>query len=437
MLDLLPIGTRDENWYQDRPEMFAIPAETRRKHVAIFGATGSGKSTLLRNMIAWDLSAGTGLTVVDPHGQLVEEILDNHIPRARKNDVIYFDPKSSTHSLGLNVLACPNKEQRGLVVSHVVSIFHKLWADSWGPRLEAILRNALWVLIEQPEPLSLLALPKLLTDEGYRADLLRHVENPTVLDFFVNTFGRWTSSFREEAVSPVLNKVGAFITDPRMRAIIGQARSSFNFRWMMDHRKILLCDLSKGSLGDDNSKLLGSLIVLEEKLAALSRQDIPESERVPHVLYVEEAQSFIGDFESILAEARKYALVLTLVTQGVEALPREATFAIFTNCATVLTYRVSGTDATRLVNEFGLVIPTSSLQDLPDYTLYVRTLLRRSGSASPSGPHRINAYPPFERHPNQANRESVVRVSQARYAKPRTEIDEKLKRDFFNELSAA
>src|SRR6266852_8005211 len=208
----------------------------------------------------------------------------NHVPRHRKNDVTFFDPKNHAHALVLNVL---DSEQRGLVVSHVVSIFHKLWADSWGPRLEDILRNSLWALIEQPAPTSLLALPKLLTDDGYRADLLRHVENPLVLDFFCNTFARWTSSFREEAISPVLNKARAFLTDPLMRAVIGQTRSSFNFRWMMDHRKILLCDLAKGSIGDDNSKLLGSLIVLKEKLAALSRQDIAEPERVPHVLYVE------------------------------------------------------------------------------------------------------------------------------------------------------
>lgn len=437
MLDLLPIGTRDDSWHRDKPEIFMIPAETRRKHTAIFGSTGSGKSTLLRNMIAWDLSAGTGLTVVDPHGQLVEELLNQHIPRFRKNDVVFFDPKSRSHALGLNVLACPRREERGLVVSQVVNIFQKLWAGSWGPRLEDILRNSLWVLIEQPEPLSLLALPRLLADDAYRADLLRHVENPVVVDFFTNTLSRWPSSLREEAINPVLNKTRAFITDPRMRAIIGQSRSSFSFRWMMDHRKILLCDLAKGTIGDDNSRLLGSLIILQEKLAALSRQDISEAQRIPHVLYVEESQSFIGDFESILAEARKYALVLTVVTQGIEALPREATFSIFTNCATVISYRVSATDATRLANEFGLVIPPSVIQDLPDYTLYVKTLTSSGGPSSPSGPHRVKAYPPFEGHPSQAHRESVIRVSQARYAKLRTIIDETLTREYFSTREAA
>lgn len=436
MLESAPIGTHADNYFAE-PE-FVIPADARRKHMALFGGTGTGKSTLLTNMAACDLSAGTGITVVDPHGGLCEDLLTNHIPRNRKNDVIYFDPKDRTHALALNILDCSRPGERGLVVSHVVSIFHKLWEDSWGPRLEDILRNALWALIEQPAPMSLIALPKLLTDDGYRSEILRHVENPAVLDFFANTFDRWTASFREEAVSPVLNKCRAFTTDPLMRAVIGQARSTFNFRWMMDHRKILLCDLAKGSIGDDNSRLLGSLIVLKEKLAALSRQDIMESERVPHALYCEEAHNFIGDFESILAEARKYGLILTLATQGIEALPREAAFAIFSNCATVISFRVSGTDAERIRAEFGLMIPASSLQELPDYTMYVRTLTRGSGTgASPSGPHYVSGYPPFERHHRHAHRESVIRVSQARYAKRRSLVDEELKRKFFSKKKAS
>src|SRR5580692_11023217 len=186
MLDSAPIGTHADNFFGE-PD-FSVPAEARRKHMALFGGTGTGKSTLLLNMAASDLAAGAGITVVDPHGGLCEDLLTNHIPRHRKNDVILFDPKSRTHALALNVLDCPRHEERGLVVSHVVSIFNTLWTDSWGPRLEDILRNSLWALIEQPAPTSLLALPKLLTDEAYRAEILRHVENPAVLDFFANTF---------------------------------------------------------------------------------------------------------------------------------------------------------------------------------------------------------------------------------------------------------
>jgi hypothetical protein len=430
MLYPAPIGIHADNFFGE-PE-FSVPADARRKHLAAFGGTGTGKSTLLTNLAASDLAAGTGITVVDPHGGIYEGILANHIPRSRKNDVILFNAGDRNHVVGLNVLDCPRVEERGLVVSHVVSIFNKLWASSWGARLEHILRNSLWVLIEQPEPTSLLALPKLLTNAGYRAELLSNVENNKAIDFFCNQFDRWPAPFREEAIAAVLNKCDAFLTDPLMRAVIGQPRSSFNFRWMMDHQKIFLCNVAKGVIGDDNSRLLGSLIVMKEKLAAISREDTPEADRVPHVLYCDEAANFIGDFESILAETRKYAFPLTLAVQNTDALTPEAVAAIFTNCATIATFRVSATDAVRLSEEFAGTLPASILQELPDYTMYVRTLTRSAGAAaSPSGPHRVTGYPPFDPHPHRAWRDQVMRASETRYAKPRGVVEEELKRKFF------
>ena len=430
MIEPVPLGTRDsDNMFAGQSETVAILPDVRWKHMAVFGATGSGKSTLLRNMIAWDIASGAGVTVVDPHGGLIDDILDNHIPKCRVNDVIYFNPKDQQHTLAMNILECQRPEQRGLVVSNVVSIFHRLWEASWGPRMEDILRNSLYALIEQPVPLSLLALPKLLTDAAYRTALLRGVTNPSVLDFFRNTYDQWNNAFREEAISPVLNKCRAFLTDPLLRAVIAQTRSSFDFRWMMDHRKILLCDLSKGSIGEDNTRLLGSLIVIKEKLAALSRHDTPEPDRVPHVLYTEEAQNFVGDFESILQEARKYRLMLVLATQGIEQLSEDAAFAVFTNCATLVSFRVSGTDAKRLKDEFAMVVPASNLQDLPDWKMYVRTLSRETnGAASPSGPHVVSAHPPFARGRRNAPRQQIVEASRQRYTRHRSEVDAKLAR---------
>lgn len=431
MIPPAPIGTHADNFFSE-PE-FSVPADARRKHFAAFGGTGTGKSTLLTNCAASDLAAGTGITVIDPHGGIYEQILANHIPRSRKNDVILFNPGDREHVIGLNVLDCPRVEERSLVVAHVVSIFKKLWADSWGPRLEHILRNSLWVLIEQPEPTSLLALPKLLTNAGYRAELIRYARNDKVLDFFRNQFDRWSGPLREEAIAAVLNKADAFLTDPLMRAVIGQPRSSFNFRWMMDHKKILLCNVARGVIGEENSKLLGSLIVMKEKLACMSREDTPEAERVPHMLYCDEAANFIGDFESILAETRKYAYALTLAVQNTDALPASAVAAIFTNCATVASFRVSGTDAERISQEFASTLPASSLQELPDYALYVRTLSRSGdrAAASPSGPHSVTAYPPFNPHPSRAWRDRVIEVSRARFAKPRAAVEEELKHRFF------
>jgi hypothetical protein len=436
MIDPLPIGTKEDGVF-DLGEMFTILPDARRKHMAIFGATGAGKSTLLRNMIAWDISAGAGVTVVDPHGGLIDDILNHHVPRHRLNDVIYFNPKDQACALGMNMLESLRPEQRGLVVSNTVSIFHRLWEGSWGPRMEDILRNSLYALIEQPTPHSLLALPKLLTDAAFREAAITRVENPAVLDFFRSTFDKWSPSFREEAISPVLNKCRAFLTDPLMRAIIGQTRSSFDFRWMMDRRKILLCDFSKGSIGADNAQLLGSLVVIKEKLAALSRHDVPEEARVPHVLYTEEAQNFVGDFPSILQEARKYHLILVLATQGIEQLSPEAASAVFSNCATLISFRVSGTDAHRLTGEFATLLPAASLQDLDDYKVFVRTLVRGpSGASSPSGPHRLATYPPFGAPRRKAPRDFITRVSQARYTKQRVEIDSKFKRFLLRHESA-
>jgi hypothetical protein len=425
MLDPLPIGTQDDTY--ERGGVFTILPEHRRKHMAIFGATGAGKSTLLRNMIAWDIASGLGVTVVDPHGDLIDDLLDNHIPRRRTNDVIYFNPKDPERVLAMNVLEAARPEQKALVVSNVVSIFHKLWEASWGPRLEDILRNGLFALIEQPVPVSLIALPKLLTNSSYRKNILANVTNPIVLDFFHNSYDKWKDAFREEAVSPVLNKLRAFLTNPLLRGVIGQTRSSFDFRWMMDNNKIFLCDLSKGSIGEDNARLLGSLIVTKEKLAALSRQDVPEAERRVHVLYTEEAQNFVGDFPSILSEARKYKLILVLVTQGIEQLSKDSAFAVFTNCATLVSFRVSGSDAERLKYEFATVLPATGLQDMQDYKVYVRTLATdEHGVTRPAGPHLVNTFIPFAKTKDDNERARVIRTSLQRYTRPRVDVEEKL-----------
>jgi hypothetical protein len=423
-LDPVLIGRSEDAYHPDRP-VYIVPA-ARRRHLALFGGTGSGKSTLLRNMIAEDIAAGHGVTVVDPHGQLVEDILENHIPRHRTNDVIYFNPKDRERAFALNMLDCRRPDQRGLVVSNVIGIFKKLWSDSWGPRMEDILRNALYALIEQPSPVSILALPKFLTNQTYRAQVLSHTQNPAVLDFFHNTFDKWQNSFREEAISPVLNKIRAFTTDPLLRAIIGQTRSSFDFREAMDERKIILCDLSKGAIGADNAMLLGSLIVMQEKLAALSRSDIQEAQRVPHLLFAEEAQNFIGDFESILAETRKYNLLLAIATQGIESLSRETAAAIFTNAANLITFRVSNTDAERFKDEFAMAYPGAVIQDLPDYRAWVRTLVCDDQGCRPAESEQVATFPPLAWEPGIEWRSRIERTSNERYTKSRGGVEAKI-----------
>ena len=410
-----------------------IDGSTRGKHCAIFGKSGVGKTTLMRNMIAADLDAGCGLTVIDPHGALCEDILDI-IPRHRTNDVIYFNPADSESAIGLNVLDCVGERQHSLVVSSVISIMRNLWPENWGPRSEYILMHVLYALLEQREPVSLAAVPKVLTDAVYRRRIVSNIVNPAIRSFFLQ-YEVQDKRLREESITPLLNKVAPFVTNPLLRSVIGQTTSSFDIRWAMDSGKILLCNLSKGALGEDVSSLLGSLIVSKLYLAALSRQDTPEALRLQHFLYADEIQNFTHgvDFPSILAEARKYRLALTIGTQTLTQLPDGSLEAVFGNCATLVSFRVSGEDAQALVREFAAsgegprmaeqmydaIVPAAELQNLPDYTLYVRTL----SHGRPVDPFLVRSYPPFAKGGHETTAECVIRTSRRRYGRERRQVE--------------
>ena len=419
------IGTTDIH-----KELFQITPKHKQRHVSIFGKSGVGKTTLLRNMITWDIYHRLGVTVIDPHGGLIEEILQI-IPRNRINDVIYFDPQDSNRAIGINIFESINEEQKPLIVSSVISIMKNIWADNWGPRTEYILSNASFALLSQPKPQTLIAIPKLLTDPDFRERIVNNIKDPVVKDFFDIYDNRWNSRYREEAIAPLLNKVNKFTTNPLLRDVIGQSKSSFDFRWVMDSRKIVLCNLSKGALGEDVSSLLGSLIVTKLAHAALSRGDIPESARVPHILYADEVQNFIHgvDFPTILAEARKYALSLIIATQTLSQLPPKSLSAVLGNCGTFASFRVSAEDAETLKDEFATSRPSCLLQDLPDYKLYVRTLSENSeGVLRPVEPELITAFPPFtpEDGVRTSDPEHITSVSLERYARPRTDVENHL-----------
>lgn len=416
-MESIPIGTTDVTG-----SVFKILAEDRRKHMAIFGKSGVGKTTLLRNMIAWDIHSGVGLTVIDPHGGLIQEILEM-IPRSRTNDVIYLNPSEADSVLGINVLENIRADQKPLLVSGLISILKNIWPANWGPRTEYILEHAAFALLEQPQPVSLAALPRLLTDDRFRKQILQHVTDPAIQNFF-KLYETQNKTLREESIAPLLNKVSKFITNPLLRAVIGQTTSSFDFRWLMDTGKILLCDLSKGALGEDVSSLLGSLIVTKLSLAALSRQDVAEQQRRPHVLFVDEAHCFLHgvDFPTILAEGRKYRLVVTIATQTMNQLSENSLAAVFGNCATIISYRVSGEDAEILKREFATLLRASEFQDLPDFKLYVRTL----SAGMPSGPHLIKAFPPITGTGKENTHERVVRTSLQRFSRRRTKVENKI-----------
>jgi hypothetical protein len=416
----------------------SIQGPDRRKHMAIFGKSGVGKTTLMRNMIVADLHAGNGITVIDPHGSLIEDLLAS-IPRSRTNDVIYLNPADPVRVIGLNVLQSVGRNQHSLVVSSLISILRNLYPNNWGPRTEYILEHAVYALLEQPQPATLAALPKLLVDHTYRKRVLAHVSDPAVQAFF-RFYELQNDRLREESIAPLLNKVSKFITNPLLRTVIGQTTSSFDFRWAMDTGKILLCNLSKGALGEDVSSLLGSLIVTKLSLASLSRQDSPEADRRLHFLFADEVQNFTHgvDFPTILSEARKYALSLTIGTQTLSQLPGTTIEAVFGNCATIVSFRVSGEDAKAFVREFAasgegprtaeqaydIIIPASELQNLPDYKLYVRTLL----AGRPLEPFLVHSFPPLEKTGTETNSETIIRTSQQRYGRDRPLVEERLKR---------
>lgn len=417
----LPIGQHETGG-----RVFSILAEDRRKHMAILGKTGVGKTTLLYNMIRLDIQGGLGVTVIDPHGSLIRDLL-NSIPPYRTNDVVYLNPLESSRVPGINILEPTASQQKPLVLSSLISTLRNIWPDSWGPRTEYILSNAAFALLEQAQPVSLLALPKLLTDRKYRQQILRSVTDPVVQSFFHTYDHQWPDRFREEAIAPLLNKVYKFST-PLLRPVIGQTKSAFDFRWLIDQGKILLCDLSKGLLGEDISSLLGSLIVTKLFLAALSRQDLPEDQRRPHILYCDEIQTFTHgvSLPAILSEARKYKLVVTAATQSLTSLSKESVNAILANCATLVSFRLGAVDAQMVAKEFGMtlpgmILPASQLQDLPDYKIYISTLM----AGQPSGPHLLQTFPPASaQHPTRRDR--VIRTSLERFSRPRAQVETRI-----------
>lgn len=430
----LPIGYKIGP-RSDRADGYLIP-EARSRHMAVFGKSGVGKTTLLRNSILWDIWNGSGVTVIDPHGQLIDDILE-HIPKDRTNDVIYFRPADPERVGSLNILEKVPEQFAPLVVSSIVTTFKALWSNGWGPQTEYLLTNFCFALVSQDKPTSLLDLLRLITEPEFRARIFENVSDPVLKTFYRTYEDEWDDDQRAKASAPLLNKVSAFATNPLLRAVIGQHRSSFNFRTVMDQKKILLCDLGKGSLGTDIASLLGSLVTTKLYLAALSRQDQAEAERVAHYFYIDEVHNFTHgiDLSSILAEARKYRLSLTVATQTLAQLRRhndEIVPAIFGNCGSLISFRVSGDDAVLLAREFASDVIATQLENLPDHELYLRTLVMAEGSSALMASHaeRHTAYPPFKNneHPQSAAR--VKDVSMERYTSLRQHVDASLFRRF-------
>ncbi len=334
---------------------FGVLSEDRRKHLYILGKTGMGKTTLLQNMVLQDIYNGFGVCFVDPHGDPSEYILDR-IPTHRQNDVVYFNPADTDFPIGLNMFEATHGEERFLIASGLIAVFHRLWQGMWSARMEYILNNTLLALLENPDS-TLLSIIQMLTDIDFRKKVVENITDPLIKNFWTKEFSNFNDRYRQEAISPILNKIGQFLANDLTRNIVGQKKSTINFREIIDNQKILVVNLSKGKLGEDNSNLLGCLIVTKLQLAALSRADVPEKDRKDFYLYVDEFQNFTTDsFTTILSEARKYKLNLILAHQYISQLTESGNdkikSAIFGNVGTIISFRLGSEDADFMAKEF-------------------------------------------------------------------------------------
>lgn len=412
-----------ETNFRNQKRKFGIKIDDRRRHMYLIGKTGMGKSTILENMIIEDIRAGKGVAVVDPHGDLAEKVIE-YIPANRINDVIYFNPADMLYPIAFNVVEQVEPHLRHLVASGLLGVFQKLWADSWGPRLEYILRNAVLAVLDYPGS-TLLAVTRMLSDKVFRKKVIEKIQDPVVKAFWVNEFAGYADKFASEAVSPIQNKVGQFLSSSLIRNIVGQVKSSIDMRDVMDNSKILIMNLSKGRIGEDNSALLGAMMITKIQLAAMSRVDIPERERKDFYLYVDEFQNFATDsFANILSEARKYRLNLIMAHQYIEQLGEKVKPAVFGNVGTLIVFRVGATDAEELVKEFTPIFTEEDIVNIPKYEFYLKLMI--DGIAS--DPFSATGLRPLSEEEKTGNTEKVVKVSRERYANKREVVEEKIAR---------
>lgn len=420
-MDQLPvaIGTRTY-WVSPEEKLVLLAPEDRAQHLYIVGKTGLGKSTLLRNLILQDVYAGRGVGLLDPHGDLARDVLDA-IPRGRTNDVLYFNPGDLSRPVGLNLLPQVARDEEHLVVSGALSAFRGIWGSSWGPRLEYILGHALAALLDHGN-LTILALPRLLSDDAFRERLTARVRDPVVRAFWRDEYARYEKRFRLEAIAPIQNKVGRLLANAPMRNVLGQAGTPFDAGFLMDRRRIMIADLAKGVIGDDHARLLGALLLSQFQWAAMRRAAMPDAARTPFYLYIDEFQSFATDtLTSMLAEARKYGLSLILAHQYLDQLTDEIRQSVFGNAGNLIAFRVGQRDARILEDELGGDVKMGNLVSLGKHEIYARLL----DHGRMREPFRGRTLVPI-RGTATGRREAVIRHSRERYGRPREEVERKI-----------
>lgn len=411
--------------YRNKLTPFGIKAEDRTRHVYVIGKTGMGKSTLLENMAVQDLRNGEGMAFIDPHGSTAELLLD-YVPEDRVKDVVYFAPFDTDYPVAFNIMEDVGHDKRHLVANGLMSAFKKIWVDAWSARMEYILNNTILALLEYPDA-TLLGVNRMFTDKDYRKKVVDHITDPSIKSFWVDEYAKYTDRYTQEATPAIQNKVGQFVSNPLIRNIIGQPKSTFNIREMMDQKKILIMNLSKGKVGEQNTNLLGSMLITKIYLAAMSRADASREEmsNLPNFyFFVDEFQSFANEsFADILSEARKYHLNLTIAHQYIEQMQEEVRAAVFGNVGTMITFRVGSFDADVLEKEFLPAFSAEDIVNLDKYQLYLRLMIDGVGSR----PFSAVALPPIPRG-THSFKDEILKHSREFFGRKRSDVEEEIVR---------
>lgn len=399
---------------------FGIKLGDRRRHMYIIGKSGMGKSELLKNLAIQDILDGRGLCFMDPHGDLINDLLD-YIPEHRVQDVIHVNPADMQFPVAFNVMEKVGFDQRHLVADGMMAVFKKIWEDQWSARMEYILNYTILALLEA-EGSTLLGINRMLAEKEYRKSVVDQVQDSEVRAFWLTEFAKYNDRYAQEATAAIQNKIGQFVSNPLIRNIVGQTQTSFNMRAAMDEGKILLVDISKGRIGEDASRLLGAMIITKVQLAAMSRVDIPRQDRKDFTLVVDEFQNFAtGSFASILSEARKFNLSLIIAHQYVKQLDETVADAVFGNVGTMIAFRVGAEDAELLEKEFAPEFLATDIVNLGFRDMYLKLMIDGVTSHAFSAT-TMDTIP----KPERSYRDEVVSYSRSRYSHPRAEVEKSI-----------
>lgn len=402
--------------FRGRHLKFGIKRRDRGRHMYIVGQTGAGKSFLLQLLTLSDIYHDQGFAIVDPHGDYATDVM-KYIPPHRLKDVVYFNATDRQFPMAFNPLEVIDEDVKNHIASELVGVLKRMFENSWGPRLEYILRYTALALLDFPGA-TMIDIPRLLTEKAFRKRVINHIQDPVVKNFWVTEFASWNDKFASEAVAPVLNKVGAFVANPLIRNIIGQQKSAFNIRQIMDEGKILIVNLSRGQVGEDNAAILGALMVTKIQLAAMSRADMPLADRRPFYLYVDEFQNFATDsFAVIMSEARKYGLNLTVANQYISQMPEVVRDAVFGNVGTMISFRIGPEDASILGKYYEPVFEALDLTRLHNQNIFISMIVDGEKSIPFSGTTLRMPDPEFDYTPQ------IIELSRKSYASHRDDVE--------------